>query len=464
MSLYHGSDGPSDAGDPAGRARTGRRRALSGGVAALALTALVICLGTWPSARAATLPPGFAETTVASGLSNPTAMAFAPDGRLFVAEQAGRLRVIKNGQLLPTPFLTLTVNSSGERGLLGVAFDPSFAANRFVYVYYTATTPAVHNRLSRFTANGDVAVAGSEVVLLELDNLSGATNHNGGALHFGADGKLYVAVGENATPSNAQTLSNLLGKLLRLNADGTVPADNPFVGQATGKNGAIWALGLRNPYTFAVQPGTGRIFVNDVGSSGAGRREEIDEGAAGANYGWPGIEGYRTTQPLPGIGTYRDPVFAYDTAAEGGCAITGGAFYNPASARFPAAYVGKYFFADFCGGWIRTLDPATRAVAGFATGIANPVDLQVGADGALYYLARGNGTVVRVGYAASPTPTPTVTPTATPTPTPRPTATPTPTPAWCVWYPSLCGASMPTPTPVATPRPLWCDWYPQLCP
>src|SRR5215216_6235791 len=146
MSLYHGSDGPSDVGGPAGRAGTGGRGLLSGGIAALALTALVMCLGTWPSAQAATLPPGFTETTVASGLSNPTAMAFAPDGRLFVAEQAGRLRVIKNGQLLPTPFLTLTVNSSGERGLLGVAFDPSFAANRFVYVYYTATTPAVHNR------------------------------------------------------------------------------------------------------------------------------------------------------------------------------------------------------------------------------------------------------------------------------------------------------------------------------
>ena len=113
-------------------------------------------------------------------------MQFAPDGRLFVCEQGGRLRVIKNGALLPTPFVTLTVNSAGERGLLGVAFDPAFATNHFVYVYYTATTPTMHNRISRFTANGDVAVAGSEVVILELDNLSSATNHNGGALAFGA--------------------------------------------------------------------------------------------------------------------------------------------------------------------------------------------------------------------------------------------------------------------------------------
>ena len=110
------------------------------------------------AAQAATLPAGFTETRVATGLSNPTAMAFAPDGRLFVCLQGGQLRVIKNGALLPTPFLSVTVNSSGERGLLGVAFDPQFSVNGFVYVYYTATTPAIHNRVSRFTANGDVAV------------------------------------------------------------------------------------------------------------------------------------------------------------------------------------------------------------------------------------------------------------------------------------------------------------------
>ena len=182
-------------------------------------------------------------------------MQFAPDGRLFVAEQGGRLRVIKDGVLLPTPFLTLTVSSVGERGLLGVAFDPAFATNRFVYVYYTATTPAIHNRISRFTANGDVAVAGSEIVLLDLNNLSGATNHNGGALAFGGDGKLYVAVGENANGANAQSFDNLLGKMLRLNSDGSIPTDNPFFGTATGNNRAIYSLGLRNPFTFAFSPG-----------------------------------------------------------------------------------------------------------------------------------------------------------------------------------------------------------------
>src|SRR5262245_3773838 len=174
-------------------------------------------------AEGATLPSGFTESLIASGLNNPTAMQFAPDGRLFVCEQGGRLRVIKNGSLLATPFLTVTVSSSGERGLLGVAFDPDFAANGFVYIYYTATTPTIHNRVSRFTASGDVAAPGSETILLDLNNLSSATNHNGGALHFGPDGKLYIAAGENANGSNSQTLGNLLGKILRINKDGSIP-------------------------------------------------------------------------------------------------------------------------------------------------------------------------------------------------------------------------------------------------
>src|SRR5207249_1987602 len=111
---------------------------------------------------------------------------------------------------------------------------------------------------SRFTANGNTALPGSEVVLLDLDNLSStATNHNGGAIHFGLDGKLYIGVGENATGTNSQTLANLLGKMLRINADGSIPTDNPFYATATGNNRAIWAIGLRNPFTFAVQPGTG---------------------------------------------------------------------------------------------------------------------------------------------------------------------------------------------------------------
>ncbi|HYE65831.1 MAG TPA: PQQ-dependent sugar dehydrogenase [Pyrinomonadaceae bacterium] len=351
------------------------------------------------SASAATLPSGFTEVQVASGLSNPTAMALAPDGRLFVCQQEGQLRVIKNGALLSTPFLTVTVSSTGERGLLGVAFDPNFSTNQYVYVYYTATTPAIHNRVSRFTANGDVALAGSELVILDLDNLSSATNHNGGAMHFGPDGKLYIAVGDNANSSNSQTLNNLLGKMLRINTDGSIPTDNPFYGTATGKNRAIWTLGLRNPYTFAFQPGTGRMFINDVGQNSW---EEINDGIAGSNYGWPTCEGF-CSPPNP---NFRDPLFAYGhgSSSTTGCAITGGAFYNPQTIQFPSSYVGKYFFADFCSGWIRLFDPSNGTATGFATGISNPVDLRVAADGSLYYLARGAGAVFKVQYPANQVP------------------------------------------------------------
>jgi len=336
-------------------------------------------------AAAATVPPGFAETQVAGGLRLPTAMAFAPDGRLFVCEQAGTLRVIKDGVLLPAPFVSLTVNSEGERGLLGIAFDPDFASNQYVYVYYTATTPTVHNRVSRFTASGDVALPGSQVVLLDLEPL-GASNHNGGAIHFGPDGKLYVAVGENAVPSNAQTLDNRLGKVLRLNADGSIPADNPFVDTAAGDNRAIWALGLRNPFTFAFQPLSGAMFINDVG---AGSWEEINQGVAGANYGWPDTEG-ETSDPR-----FRSPLHAYSHAD--GCAISGGAFHSVLKPQFPFRYWSAYFFADLCGGWIRWRRP-NGTVLDFASGISQPVDLKMAADGSLYYLARGTGSSTGVVY------------------------------------------------------------------
>jgi glucose/arabinose dehydrogenase len=350
--------------------------------------------------RAATLPTDFTESQIANGLTNPTAMTFAPDGRLFVCQQGGQLRVIKNGTLLATPFVTLTVDANGERGLLGVAFDPNFATNQFVYVYYTSPTPATHNRVSRFTANGDVALAGSEVPIFDLNNLSGATNHNGGAIHFGPDGKLYIAVGENANAANSQSVGNLLGKILRINSDGTIPSDNPttfpgIAGSPSGNNRAIWSVGLRNPYTFTFQPGSGRLFINDVGQN---TWEEINDGISGSNYGWSICEG-ACAPPNP---NFRDPLFQYGhgSSSTTGCAITGGAFYNPTTVNFPAEYVGKYFYAEFCSGWIRRFDPGTGTATAFATGIANPVDLIVTADGSLYYLARGAGAVFRVRFNA----------------------------------------------------------------
>jgi glucose/arabinose dehydrogenase len=338
--------------------------------------------------EARAVPSGFVDELIASGISSPTTLEFAPDGRLFVAQQNGQLRVLTNANppvLLSTPFVSLTVSSSGERGLLGIAFDPNFSSNRFVYVYYTATTPAIHNRVSRFTASAsdpNVAESGSEVVILDLENLSSATNHNGGAIHFGPDGKLYVAVGENANRNNAQTLANRLGKMLRVNADGTIPSDNPFFNQATGNNRAIWALGLRNPFNFSFQPGTGRMFLNDVGEN---TWEEINDGIAGANYGWPTTEGPTTQSGITA------PLFAYQhgSGTTTGCSITGSAFYNPSTVQFPSSYVGRYFFADYCSGWIRSFNPSDGTAAGFATGLSSVVDVKVASDGSLFYLQRG---------------------------------------------------------------------------
>jgi glucose/arabinose dehydrogenase len=352
---------------------------------------------------AATVPSGFSDALVASGLTWPTALAVANDGRVFATEQSGALKVIKNGALLPTPFVKLTVKGQGgaanEAGLLGITLDPNFASNKFLYVYYTVPTSGNiqdHNRVSRFTANGDVAVPGSEKILLEVPGPS-AGAHNSGAIHFGADGKLYIAVGDHSVGSNGQSMSTIKGKILRINPDGTIPSDNPFFTTATGQNRAIWALGLRNPFRFGVQPGTGKILINDVGN---GQWEEINLGVAGANYGWNLTEG-PTSDPR-----FRSPLFAYPHQGAGittGCAIVGGAFYNPTTVQFPSSYVGKYFFADYCDGWMRVLDPATGTASDFATGVVQPVDLQVGNDGALYYLDRFAGSVRRITFATSST-------------------------------------------------------------
>ena len=362
---------------------------------------------------AQSFPSNFAGVQVATGL-DPVGMDVAPDGRVFLAEKNGKVRVVKNGTLLPTPFVTIpNVDNFNERGLLKVVLDPDFTTNRFLYVYYTFKadgSTVSNNRVSRFTANGDVAVAGSERVLINIDPLGPVGYHNGGGLAI-AGGKLFISVGENTVASNAQSMTTLKGKLLRINLDGSIPADNPFYTTATGVNRAILALGFRNPFRLAAQPGTGKIFANDVG---AGSWEEINEVSAGKNYGWPGIEGARVNQTPPA--NYQDPVYAYNHSQ--GCSITAGAFYNPSAPKFPAAYVGKYFFGDYCNGWIKTLDPATKAVTTFATGINRPLDVAVANNGTLYFIARGgiaggsdaantsstNGVLWRVDYTGNGTP------------------------------------------------------------
>jgi glucose/arabinose dehydrogenase len=289
---------------------------------------------------------------------------------------------VKGGALLTTPFVTVSTTANGERGLLGVAFHPQFgtAGNNYVYVYYTSASGSTHNRISRYptTAAGDVST-GPEEVIFDLLPTLGATNHNGGAIHFGPDGKLYVAVGENADPFMSPSNTSFLGKVLRLNPDGSIPADNPSLG--TGNFKAIWAKGFRNPFTFSFQPGTGLMLINDVGES---TWEEVNPGVAGANYGWPNSEG---TTNNAGI---TNPIFTYNHGSNPtlvvGQAIVGSAFYNPATASFGADYVGSYFFGDYVQGWINRIDltNGNTAVYAFARGLNTVTDIAIGPDGALY--------------------------------------------------------------------------------
>jgi glucose/arabinose dehydrogenase len=368
-------------------------------VALLASIGALLALPIGPAQGATTLPPGFTESQVASSLTDPTDMEFAPDGRLFVTEQAGRVRIAKpDGTIVTFINISTKVDTSGERGLQALTFDPNFATNRYVYLHYTrkatSTTP-VHNRVVRVTASGDKVVAGSEKLIFRLGNQT-SDHHMGGAIDFGKDGKLYVATGDNETPANAQQLTNFFGKMLRINKSGTIPTNNPFYSTASGNNRAIWALGLRNPFKFAVQPTTGTIFINDVGEKAW---EEINRSAAGANFGWPVHEGVANDPQ------YVDPIFAHAYGQDGACSITGGAFYNPTTLQFPPEYEGDYFFADFCGGWIKKFEPSTGQASGFASGLERPVDLEVSKAGELYYLARGRtgspAVVGKIGYAGN---------------------------------------------------------------
>ena len=324
------------------------------------------------------LPPSFSSQRVTTGITGATAMAVAGDGRIFVCEQTGTVRVVKHGALVPRPFLTLKVDSHWERGLIGIALDPHFGDNGYLYVCYVAQKPFVHHRISRFTARGDVAVPGSETVLFEGDDqakLGGSepAGHQGGAIHFGTDGKLYVAIGEQTAGMPAQQMTTLQGKMLRLNPDGSIPADNPFYRTAKGKYRAIWALGLRNPFTFAVQPGTGRILINDVGQ---GTWEEINEGFAGANLAGRSARARRRTN---GFGAQFIITRSHRSPAAPSCP-------SGDSTGFPTHYRGKYFFMDFVRGWINVLDPDHPGqVESFASGLTRPVDLAFARDGALTF-------------------------------------------------------------------------------
>jgi len=214
------------------------------------------------------------------GLSFPASFRFAPDGRIFFTEKnTGNIRIIQNGTLVPSPFASLTVATDGlEQGLLGIALSPSFQSDGFVYVYYTDWNGTTyHGRMARFTAIGNSGT-GQVNIFDVIDPTPSSTNHDGGYLRFGPDGKLYVQVEEFADPNQSQNSSSLAGKILRMDPDGTLPADNPF------PNSLVYALGIRNGFGMDFDRQTGQLVETEAGPD---RDDEINIVIAGGNYGWP---------------------------------------------------------------------------------------------------------------------------------------------------------------------------------
>lgn len=345
------------------------------------------------------IPGGFDVTQVATGFYLPTSMTIAPDGRLFVTEKGGAVKIVENGQVLPTPFLTVPANTYSERGLQSILFDPDFEQNGYVYVYYTHASP-IYNRLSRFTVSNwdpNVADPASEVVLLNNILATGGL-HNGGSMHWGNDGMMYLGVGDALIESTVQDMTSLSGKVLRLDVrnypNSIVPADNPYV-NTPGVRPEIFAVGFRNPFTSAIQPSTGRLFVNDVG---AATWEEVNWVQAGHNYGWPIFEGAGNNP------AYTNPIHQFNHNG-GDAAVTGAVFYE--ANQFPASYFGSYFFTNFVSGEIFRMDPNTFQVTTFATGAPTTVDFDVAADGSMYYVNLGLGAIYRISYVGSGNRTPT---------------------------------------------------------
>jgi glucose/arabinose dehydrogenase len=357
-------------------------------------------------------PDGSGEVTlraqqVVEGLSSPVYLtAPSGDARLFIVEQSGRIRVVKGGALLATPFLDITsrVVSGGERGLLSMVFDPAYATNGRFYVYYTGAQGDIF--VDRFTvsSNPDVANTTSDRVITIQHRAN--SNHNGGLLLFGPDGMLYLGVGDGGgagdVPNNAQNTDVLLGKILRLNVASlpyTIPAGYPFVGQAGADE--IWAYGLRNPWRYAFDApsdGTPRLYIADVGQ---GAREEVnvvDASAAGRNYGWRLMEGTQCYNPSSGCNQsgLTLPVIEYDHGQNGGCSITGGFVYR--GAAIPEVK-GHYFYSDYCSGFLRSF----RLSGGTA---ADPRDWSIGDVGGVtsfgvdgageLYMLSSNGRVYRL--------------------------------------------------------------------
>jgi hypothetical protein len=365
---------------------------------------------------------GIATRLVATGLAQPVFVATAPgqDGFLFAAERGGTIRVVNeaSGQVRAQPLLDLTgqVSTDGERGLLGLAFDPDFARDGRFFVDFTDTAGNTQLRSYHVTAGTLVADPASAETIISIPQPPGLSNHKAGWIGFGPDGVLYVATGDGGgagDPSgNGQNLHSLLGKILRLdvNHDGfpadparnyAIPADNPFVGQDARPE--IWALGLRNPFRDSFDPATGKLYIADVGQD---RWEEVDAGRAGGNYGWNVTEGPDAFAggSLSG-GAAVAPLFAYGHTPGAGNAIIGGIVYHGPGTALQGDYVfadegtGQLFSLSQAGGQVAVTDRTAELAPIPGHPLAHPVAFAADAHGALLMVELGGDIVQLTPHA-----------------------------------------------------------------
>ena len=358
--------------------------------------------------QATGLPAGFsaAEHGVIGFL--PSHIEFMADGRLLISKQSGEVRLMEaDGTMRAAPVATVPAAVNATNGLFGTALHPNFPTDPYLYVYYTTLEGGSrHGRASRIALNPNsmTQVANSELVFFTTATIGDAqVNHLGGDLQFNQDGKLYLSVGDNLQPQNAQLLTSTFGKMLRFNPDGSIPTDNPFYSQTTGYNRAIWAIGLRNPWQATVDPTDGRHVFMDVGNNAW---EELDLVDKGANFGWPNSEG-----PTNATGETA-PVLAYNhdknLSVPFGNTVAGGAFYRPSASVYPAQYEGRLFFADFGRNWIGTLDVETGGFEYFGDA-KSIVDMEMGPDGHIYYATRTGWRVWRIDYDSGAVSAPSIT-------------------------------------------------------
>ena len=346
---------------------------------------------------------------VAGGLASPVFLtAPAGDARLFVVEQPGRIRVVENGALAAAPFLDITdrVLAGGERGLLSMAFHPRYAQNGFFFVYYTDRAGDI--RVDRFRVSADRsradAASGRNVITIAHRD---ASNHNGGLVAFGPDGKLYLGTGDGGgggdPQRNGQNPLSLLGKILRLDVDGAepyaIPADNPFAGRSSARN-EIWALGVRNPWRFSWDRDSGTLFVADVGQNAWEEVNAVPAAAGGLDYGWNTMEGAHCFPAASQCGTAGLTLPVLEYGRGDGCSVTGGYVYR--GSALPGLR-GHYFYSDYCQGWLRSF----RLTGGQASdrrewevgGVGNVTSFGEDGSGELYVVTAG-GRVFRVVAAS----------------------------------------------------------------